>query len=124
MVSKKGVKRLSDRKIRHLRVRKRISGTPERLRLNVFRSSAHIYAQIIDDTKGQTLVAASSIDTALRADLTGQAKMAKSQAVGKLIAERAIEKGITRVAFDRGGYLYHGRVKAVAEAAREGGLEF
>lgn len=124
MVSKKGVKRLSDRKVRHLRVRKRISGTPERLRLNVFRSSAHIYAQIIDDTKGHTLVAASSIDTAVRTDLEGQAKMAKSQAVGKLIAERAREKGITRVAFDRGGYRYHGRIKAVAEAAREGGLEF
>lgn len=124
MVSKKGVKRLSDRKVRHLRVRKRISGTPERLRLNVFRSSAHIYAQIIDDTKGHTLVAASSIDTAVRADLDGQVKMAKSQAVGKLIAERAREKGITKVAFDRGGYRYHGRIKAVAEAAREGGLEF
>jgi large subunit ribosomal protein L18 len=124
MVSKKGVKRLSDRKVRHLRVRKRISGTPERLRLNVFRSSAHIYAQIIDDTKGHTLVAASSIDTAVRTDLDGQAKMAKSQAVGKLIAERAREKGITKVAFDRGGYRYHGRIKAVAEAAREGGLEF
>jgi large subunit ribosomal protein L18 len=124
MVSKKGVKRLSDRKVRHLRVRKRISGTPERLRLNVFRSSAHIYAQIIDDTKGHTLVAASSIDTAVRSDLDGQVKMAKSQAVGKLIAERAREKGITKVAFDRGGYRYHGRIKAVAEAAREGGLEF
>ena len=124
MVSKKGVKRLSDRKVRHLRVRKRVSGTPERLRLNVFRSSAHIYAQIIDDTKGVTLATASSIDTGLRVDLTGQPKMAKSQAVGKLIAARAIEKGITRVVFDRGGYRYHGRIKAVADAAREGGLEF
>lgn len=124
MVSKKGVKRLAERKVRHLRVRKRVKGTAQRFRLNVFRSSAHIYAQIIDDTKGHTLVAASSIDTALRADLDGQAKMAKSQAVGKLIAERAREKGITKVAFDRGGYLYHGRVKAVADAAREGGLDF
>ena len=124
MVSKKGVKRLSDRKVRHLRVRKRISGTPERLRLNVFRSSAHIYAQIIDDTKGQTLVAASSIDTALRADLDGQPKLAKSTAVGRLVAERALAKGITRVVFDRGGYRYHGRIKAVADAAREGGLDF
>ncbi len=124
MVSKKGVKRLSDRKVRHMRVRKRVSGTPERLRLNVFRSAAHIYAQVIDDTKGITLAAASSLDAALRADLEGQPKMSKSQAVGKLIAERAREKGITRVAFDRGGYRYHGRVKAVAEAAREGGLEF
>lgn len=124
MVKKQGVKRLSDRKARHLRVRKRVTGTPERLRLNVFRSSAHIYAQIIDDTKGVTLAAASSIDTALRGDLDGEPKMAKSSAVGKLIAERAIEKGITKVVFDRGGYRYHGRVKAVADAAREGGLDF
>jgi large subunit ribosomal protein L18 len=124
MVKKKGLRRLSERKIRHLRVRKRVSGTPERLRLNVFRSSAHIYAQIIDDTKGVTLAAASSIDTALRADLDGQPKMEKSAAVGKLIAERALEKGITRVVFDRGGYRYHGRIKAVADAAREGGLDF
>jgi large subunit ribosomal protein L18 len=124
MVSKKGVKRFSERKVRHLRVRKRVKGTPERLRLNVFRSSAHIYAQIIDDTKGETLAAASSIDTALRADLDGQPKLAKSAAVGRLIAERAREKGITRVVFDRGGYRYHGRIKAVADAAREGGLDF
>ena len=124
MVKKKGLKRLSERKIRHLRVRKRVSGTPERLRLNVFRSSAHIYAQIIDDTRGETLAAASSIDTALRADLDGQPKLAKSTAVGKLIAERALAKGITRVVFDRGGYRYHGRIKAVADAAREGGLDF
>src|SRR4051812_4794389 len=124
MVKKQGVKRLSDRKIRHLRVRKRVTGTPERLRLNVFRSAAHIYAQIIDDTKGVTLAAASSIDTALRADLDGQPKVAKSTAVGKLIAERALEKGITRVVFDRGGYRYHGRIKAVADGAREGGLDF
>jgi large subunit ribosomal protein L18 len=124
MVKKKGVKRLSERKVRHLRVRKRVSGTPERLRLNVFRSAAHIYAQIIDDTKGVTLAAASSIDTALRADLEGQPKVTKSTAVGKLIAERALEKGITRVVFDRGGYRYHGRVKAVADGAREGGLDF
>jgi large subunit ribosomal protein L18 len=124
MVKKQGLKRLSERKARHLRVRKRVSGTPERLRLNVFRSSAHIYAQIIDDTKGETLAAASSIDTALRSDLEGQAKLAKSTAVGKLIAERALAKGITRVVFDRGGYRYHGRIKAVADAAREGGLDF
>ena len=112
------------RQRRHLRVRKRVSGTPERLRLNVFRSSAHIYAQIIDDTKGETLAAASSIDTALRADLDGRPKLEKSAAVGKLIAQRALEKGTTRVVFDRGGYRYHGRVKAVADAAREGGLDF
>lgn len=124
MVQKKGVRRLSERKIRHLRVRKKVSGTPERLRLNVFRSSAHIYAQIIDDTKGVTVAAASSIDTDLRADLAGQPKLAKSTAVGKLVAKRALEKGVTRVVFDRGGYRYHGRIKAVADGAREGGLDF
>ena len=124
MVSKKGVKRPTDRQVRHFRVRKRISGTPDRLRLNVFRSAAHIYAQIIDDTSGQTRAAASSIDHELRASLDGQPKMAKSTAVGRLLAERAKAAGITRVAFDRGGYRYHGRVKAVADGAREGGLEF
>ena len=124
MVCKKGLKRLTPRQVRHRRVRKRVTGTPERLRLNVSRSSAHIYAQIIDDTRGHTLVAASSIDRDLRVDLAGQPKTAKSRAVGELIARRAREAGITRVVFDRGGFRYHGRVKAVAEAAREGGLEF
>ena len=124
MPAKKGLRRPSMRVVRHRRVRRRITGTPERLRLNVFRSSAHIYAQIIDDTRGHTLVAASSIDADLRADLQGQPKTAKSTAVGALIARRAKEAGITRVVFDRGGYRYHGRVKAVAEAAREGGLDF
>ena len=119
-----GLKRLTPRQVRHRRVRKRVYGTPERLRLNVFRSSAHIYAQIIDDTAGRTLAAASSIDQELRESLTGKSKLEKSQAVGELIARRAREAGITRVVFDRGGYRYHGRVKAVAEAAREGGLEF
>ena len=119
-----GLKRLTPRQVRHRRVRKRVYGTPERLRLNVFRSSAHIYAQIIDDTAGRTLAAASSIDQELRESLTGKTKLEKSQAVGELIARRAREAGITRVVFDRGGYRYHGRVKAVAEAAREGGLEF
>ena len=124
MVSRKGVKRPTDRQIRHFRVRKRVSGTPERMRLNVFRSSAHIYAQIIDDTSGQTRAAASSIDHELRASLDGQPKMEKSAAVGRLLAERAIAAGISRVAFDRGGYRYHGRIKAVADAAREAGLDF
>ena len=124
MVNKKGLRRPSERKVRHLRVRKRVNGTPERLRLNVFRSSAHIYAQVIDDTKGITVAAASSIDTDLREQLTGQKKMDKSAAVGKLVAERAQAKGVTRVVFDRGGYRYHGRIKAVAEAAREAGLDF
>ena len=109
---------------RKRRVRARIHGTPARQRLSVFRSSKHIYAQIIDDTAGRTLVAASSIDQGLRESLAGQSKVEKSKAVGGLIAQRAKEAGITRVVFDRGGYRYHGRVKAVAEAAREGGLEF
>ena len=119
-----GLKRLTPRQVRHRRVRKRVYGTSERLRLNVFRSSAHIYAQIIDDTAGRTLAAASSIDQEVRESLTGKSKLEKSQAVGELIARRAREAGISRVVFDRGGYRYHGRVKAVAEAAREGGLEF
>jgi len=124
MVSKKGVKRPTGRQVRHYRVRKRVHGTPERLRLNVFRSAAHIYAQIIDDTSGQTRATASSIDRELRAGLDGQPKMAKSAAVGQLLAERAKAAGISKVVFDRGGYRYHGRVKAVADAARAGGLEF
>ena len=124
MTRGKFIKRLSPRQVRHRRVRKRVFGTPERLRLNVFRSSAQIYAQVIDDTKGHTLVAASSIDAELRGPLDGKTKMEKSQAVGEAIARRAREAGITRVVFDRGGYLYHGRVKAVAEAARAAGLDF
>ncbi len=119
-----GLKRLTPRQVRHRRVRKRVFGTTERLRLNVFRSSAHIYAQVIDDTAGRTVAAASSIDQELRDSLTGKTKLEKSQAVGELIARRAREAGVTRVVFDRGGYRYHGRVKAVAEAAREGGLDF
>ncbi len=115
---------LNARRRRHLRVRAKVSGTPERPRLNVFRSSAHIYAQVIDDTAGRTVAAASSIDQELRESLTGKTKLEKSQAVGELIARRAREAGVTRVVFDRGGYRYHGRVKAVAEAAREGGLDF
>ena len=115
---------LSQRKRRHVRVRAKVSGTPQRPRLNVFRSSAHIYAQVIDDTKGHTVAAASSVEPTVRSDMSGKTKMEKSVAIGHLIAQRAREAGITKVAFDRGGYLYHGRVKAVAEAAREGGLEF
>lgn len=106
---------------RHRRVRKNISGTAERPRLNVFRSSNHIYAQIIDDTKGATLVAASSLDKAFEG-YGGNIEGAK--AVGKLIAEKAVAAGIKQVVFDRGGYVYHGRVAALAEGAREGGLEF
>lgn len=106
---------------RHKRVRSKISGTAERPRLNVFRSNANIYAQIIDDVNGVTLVAASSLDKEVAGN-GGNKEAAKN--VGKLIAERAAQKGITDVVFDRGGYIYHGRVKELAEGAREGGLKF
>ena len=106
---------------RHKRVRGKISGTPEMPRLNVFRSEANIYAQVIDDVNGVTLVSASSLDKAI--DGYG-GNIAAATAVGKLVAERALAKGIECVVFDRGGYLYHGRVQALAEGAREGGLKF
>ena len=111
------------RQIRRYRVRKRVNGNPERPRLSVFRSARHIYAQVIDDEKGTTVAFASSRET-IGPKVEGAGKTAKSHAVGKLVAERAKEKGITRVCFDRGGYLYHGRVKALADGARAGGLEF
>ena len=106
---------------RHLRVRAKVSGTPERPRLNAFRSEKNIYAQIIDDVAGNTLVSASSLDKEIEGN--GGNKTA-ARAVGKLVAERAKAKGIDTVVFDRGGYLYHGRVAELAEGAREGGLEF
>lgn len=112
------------RQRRHIRVRRKISGTPECPRLNVFRSLSHMYAQIIDDTTGKTLVSASTLDKAIKdkVDFGGNKEAAKE--VGKLIAERAIEAGIKDVVFDRGGYIYHGRVQELAEAAREAGLVF
>jgi large subunit ribosomal protein L18 len=110
------------RKKRHARVRRNLSGTAERPRLNVFRSSKHIYAQLIDDVNGVTLVSASTIDNELGIDNGGNVEAAKQ--VGELVAKRAIEKGYKEVVFDRGGYLYHGRVKTLAEAAREAGLQF
>lgn len=109
---------------RHIRVRKHISGTPERPRLNVYRSVAEIYAQVIDDRAGNTLVAASSIDQELRVLMAGLKKSEQARLVGKALADRAKSKGITKVVFDRGGYRYIGRVKALADGAREGGLEF
>ncbi len=112
------------RKRRHRRVRKKISGTAERPRLNVFRSLRHIYAQIIDDDRGRTLVAASTQDPALRDQLAGLDKTAQAKVVGQALAERAQAKSVRQVVFDRGGYKYHGRVKALADGAREGGLEF
>lgn len=112
------------RKIRHRRIRQRVVGTPDRPRLSVFRSLKHIYAQIIDDTRGHTLVAASTREPEIVAQLSGLKRVEQSRVVGRVLAERAREKGIVRVVFDRGGYAYHGRVKALAEGAREGGLEF
>ena len=109
---------------RHGRVRKKVSGTDQQPRLCVFRSLRQIYAQVIDDARGHTLVAASSLETAGEDGARVRPKAAVSTAVGKLVAERALAKGITRVVFDRGGYKYHGRVKALADAAREGGLQF
>lgn len=109
---------------RHTRVRKHLSGTPERPRLNVFRSVAEIYAQVIDDEAGRTLVSASTIDHELRAKAAGLKKTEQARLVGKALAERARANGIQKVVFDRGGYRYIGRVKALADAAREGGLEF
>jgi large subunit ribosomal protein L18 len=111
------------RKKRHTRIRKRMTGTSERPRLNVYRSLSHIYATLIDDTQGHTLAAASSVDKALKTDKSG-GNIDGAKAVGMQIAERAKAAGITKVVFDRGGYLYHGRVQALADAAREGGLEF
>ena len=107
---------------RHRRVRKHVTGTPERPRLAVFRSNKHISAQVIDDVAGRTLASASSVEADLRTDATGNIDSAKS--VGSLLASRAKAAGVERVVFDRGGYLYHGRVAALAEAAREAGLEF
>lgn len=111
------------RQIRHARVRRRVVGTKERPRLCVFRSLKHIYAQVTDDSQGHTLVAASSVEPSMR-DVKSNGKREKAALVGALVAQRALEKGITTVVFDRGGYKYHGRVKALAEAAREKGLKF
>ncbi|MCL4845558.1 MAG: 50S ribosomal protein L18 [Acidobacteria bacterium] len=122
------MKTKDDRRERiRLRQRKRISGTAERPRLAVFRSEAHLYAQVIDDLGGRTLVAASTVEPTVRAQLGEGARgsnVAGASVVGRVVAERLREQGITRVVFDRGGFLYHGRVKALAEAAREAGLEF
>jgi len=122
------IKNTKDRRKRiSLRQRKRINGTPERPRLRVFRSVAHIYAQVIDDLSGTTLASAASTEPTLKSvfvEKTRGGNIAGAKALGKTIAERLKEKGINRVVFDRGGYLYHGRIKAIAEAAREAGLEF
>ncbi len=109
---------------RHRRVRRKIGGTPERPRLSVFRSLNHIYAQIIDDVAGRTLVAASTTDAEVKGQVDGKNKTAEAEVVGRVLAGRAKDKGISSVVFDRGGYLYHGRVKALAEGARGAGLQF
>jgi large subunit ribosomal protein L18 len=122
------IKTKRDRRERvRLRQRKRVTGTAERPRLAVFRSESHIYAQVIDDLAGRTVASASSVEPAVKAKLTGGAKTGNTggaKAIGTTIAERLLEKGIKQVVFDRGGFLYHGRVRAVAEAAREAGLQF
>ncbi|MDY6826436.1 MAG: 50S ribosomal protein L18 [Bacillota bacterium] len=116
--------RLISRKRRHRRVRRKITGIPERPRLNVFRSSKHIYAQVIDDQSGKTLVAASSLDPELRTELPHGGNREAAHKVGVLLARKAMDRGIKDVVFDRAGYLYHGRIKELAEGAREGGLNF
>ena len=112
------------RRRRHARVRKRLAGTSERPRLNVRRSLNHIYVQLIDDSQGRTLLAVSSLDPSLGKSLAGKTKTEQAAEVGKALAERAAEAGISQIVFDRGGYKYHGRVKKLADASREGGLQF
>ena len=112
------------RKRRHARVRSRVSGTGTRPRLCVFRSLKYMYAQIVDDSVGHTLVSASSLDSEIRNKMAGKTKTENAELIGSVVAQRALNKGINRVAFDRGGYKYHGRVKALAEGARKAGLEF
>lgn len=119
-----GEKERIARKRRHRRVRAKISGTPTRPRLNVYRSLGNIYAQVIDDTAGHTLAAASTVDRELREKVEGKNKTEAAKLVGELVARRAREAGVTQVVFDRGGYRFHGRVKALADGAREGGLNF
>ena len=116
--------RLEARRRRHRRIRAKIAGTSECPRLNVFRSLDHIYAQVIDDVAGKTLASASTIDKGLVAEMDGKTKKEQATLVGKSLAERAVAAGINRVVFDRGGFVYHGRVKALADGAREGGLQF
>jgi len=111
------------RKRRQRRIRMKISGTPERPRLNVYRSLHHIYAQVIDDAAGRTLVSASTVDKGIAEQVAGKKKQEQAAIVGKIVAQRALDAGIQEVVFDRGGYLYHGRIKALADGAREGGLK-
>ena len=120
---KKQVKNDS-RQIRHARVRMKVSGTAERPRFNVFRSNNHVYVQIINDETGQTLVSASTIDPELKDKVAGKTKKEAANIVGQMAAQKALQSGIQKVVFDRGGYIYHGRVKEVADGARQAGLDF
>lgn len=115
---------IQGRERRKLRIRKKISGTPDRLRMSVFRSAKHIYVQVVDDVGGTTLATASTLSKELKGKLEGKDKTAEAKAVGKLIGEICKTKGIAKVAFDRNGFIYHGRIKALADAAREAGLQF
>lgn len=124
MFADKAVTRLVNRKARHERIRKKIEGTTLRPRLCIRRSLSHIYAQLIDDSQGKSLILLSSLSPELKTSIEGKTKVEKSKELGKLIAQKAQEAGIKNVVFDRGGNLFHGRVKAVADAAREAGLEF
>jgi large subunit ribosomal protein L18 len=117
-------KRVEARRRVRVRIRYRLKGSGERPRLAVFKSGRHIYAQVIDDASGKTIAQASSLDPGLKKEGKAGANVGTAKRVGKLVADRAKEKGIARVVFDRGGYVYHGKVKALADAAREGGLEF
>jgi large subunit ribosomal protein L18 len=119
-----GTRKLDARKRRHVRVRKKIAGSTEKPRLNVFRSTRHIYAQVIDDLSGRTVTSASTLESELKGKLKSGGNREAAKSVGTLLARRASDKGISRVVFDRGGYGFHGRIKALADAAREGGLKF
>jgi large subunit ribosomal protein L18 len=119
-----GVSKNEARKKRHARVRKKVFGTTEKPRLNVFRSLKHIYVQVIDDSSGKTIASASTADKGLKGSVKIGSNIEAAKSVGAEIAKKAVEKGVKQVIFDRGGYIYHGRVKALADAAREGGLDF
>lgn len=114
----------SKRKVRHVRVRRKVLGTPERPRLSIYKSLSNMYAQIIDDTTGSTLVSASTLDKDLKGKVEYAGNKEAARLVGEMVAKRALDKGIDKVVFDRGGYIYHGRVKELAEGAREAGLQF
>lgn len=120
----KAQERIESRRRVRVRIREKVKGSAERPRLAIFKSGKHIYAQVIDDRKGATVAAASSLEKDMRGSLKTGANVDAAKAVGKLVAQRAVEKGVKEVVFDRGGYRYHGRIKALADAAREGGLNF